>query len=149
MRFIGPKNEGKTLETIEKIVLRQNPEATQKLEFERLSLNDDNNAKEFMTSIAQSFTSNVPGLSMNEDETAIPYDCSRVVLRNPIKGVDYINATWINRAEEDGAYSIPTMSPYPKLSHMNVILAQKPLSHTMVHYYQMLHENNIDMMVNV
>ena len=148
MRFIGPKNEGSSLETIAQALSIQTQE-TIHFEFEKLGLNEDENFKEPSSSIAQKFSSIVFELSLNEDPSLIPYDRNRVVLCKPIKGVDYINATWINRPAGEGAYTLPIMSRYTKSTHMNVIVAQNPMAHTMNHYYQMLHENNIDMIVNV
>ena len=58
----------------------------------------------------------------------IPYDDNRVILLNPIKGCDYINASWINN--NIFLESLPTF-----------IAAQGPLPQSRSHFLQMMMEN--------
>jgi protein tyrosine phosphatase len=64
----------------------------------------------------------------------IPYDENRVILQNPIKGVDYINASWIKK-EKPGL-------PLPRF-----IAAQGPLPQTNPHFLQMIIENKVKIVV--
>ncbi len=41
-------------------------------------------------------------LNINKD--VLPYDQTRVRLKSPIHGIDYINASWIQKATESNPY---------------------------------------------
>lgn len=64
----------------------------------------------------------------------MPYDHNRVVLQNPIKGCNYINASWIKNEKSEAEF--PTF-----------IAAQGPLGHTIPHFLQMIIENKIKVIV--
>ena len=64
----------------------------------------------------------------------VPYDHNRVVLQKPIKGSNYINASWIKNEKSEAEF--PTF-----------IAAQGPLAHTIPHFLQMVVENKVKVIV--
>jgi protein tyrosine phosphatase len=58
----------------------------------------------------------------------LPYDKNRVVLKTPIAGCDYVNASWVT-------------------SNANFVAAQGPLPHTVQHFLQAIVENDVQLVV--
>ena len=83
----------------------------------------------------------------NINNDIIPYDQTRVKLKTPIKGIDYINASWIQRVEESGIYDdVYEFLPSEKI---NFLLTQDPIPDTEQHFYQMMYEQQVDIIVHV
>ena len=83
-------------------------------------------------------------LNINKD--IIPYDQTRVKLRSPINKIDYINATFIQTSHEvvyDDLYE------FLASSKINFILTQDPTQDTQHHFYQMVFEQQADVIVHV
>ena len=70
------------------------------------------------------------------DGEVIPYDHARVVLTEPIKGCNYINASWI--ADIDSAIGEHDFEDQGS----KIIVAQAPMEDTMLHFLQMLVEQS-------
>ena len=61
----------------------------------------------------------------------LPYDDSRVILKNPIMECTYINASWLKNIDEKPVF----------------IAAQGPLKQSIPHFLQMIHEQNVGAVV--
>ena len=68
--------------------------------------------------------------NMNRYGNILPYDATRVVLKEPINDCDYINASWIRG--------------YKNITY---IATQGPLKHTCPHFWRMVVENNVQLIV--
>ena len=68
----------------------------------------------------------------------IPYNQNRVKLQVPIDDVDYVNASWITGRKNT------TSNPCHKIAFM---ACQGPTIHTSPHHWQMIYENNVDVIV--
>ena len=82
---------------------------------------------------------------LNINKKFLPYDQTRIKLKTPINGVDYINASWIQTANNiyDDVYEfLPS-------SKINFLLTQDPTPDTHQHYYQMLFEQKVDLVVHI
>ena len=84
---------------------------------------------------------------MNIDRNVLPYDQNRVKLENSIKGVDYINASWVQRVKECSTYD--DLYDFMPSSSMNIILTQDPTPDTKQHYLRLIHEQRIDVIVHI
>ena len=84
---------------------------------------------------------------MNIKEDVLPYDQTRVLLETPINGVDYINASWVQKVKEMNVYE--DVYEFLSTSKMNFILTQDPTKDTGQHFYQMIFEQNIDVIVHI
>ena len=83
----------------------------------------------------------------NINNDIIPYDQTRVKLKTPINGIDYINASWIQRVKETGIYDdVYEFLPSEKI---NFLLTQDPTPDTEQHFYQMMYEQQVDIIVHV
>ena len=92
---------------------------------------------------------NFDGL-LNLDPEVLPYDFNRVRLKSPIDGLDYINASWLSRVRPaKHGHDVPKSNPYLPSSMINFILSQDPMNNTLVSYYHMIHEREIDIIVRV
>ena len=68
----------------------------------------------------------------------LPYNKNRVKIQNPVDGCDYINASWIT----DGTYS--KNIPCSDIAFMS---CQGPTQWTTPIHWQMIYENDIDIIV--
>ena len=68
----------------------------------------------------------------------LPYNKNRVKLQDPIDGCDYVNASWITA----GIYSenIPC-------SNIAFMACQGPMKNTSPHHWQMIYENDVNIIV--
>ena len=64
-------------------------------------------------------------------------------------GNDYVNASWIRSNTEDSTYDEIVYSDYIPYAKIDFIVGQKPLPNTLLHHYQMLHENKVDIEIYV
>ena len=112
-------------------------------------MNDERRADHYSCSVSRRFTSKISARSHNLFPDVIPYDSTRVVLSTRFRGSDYINASWLNKAEEEEPYASPLMTPYMPFSKINIITTQYPMKHTQVQYYQMLYENHVEVVVDI
>ena len=85
----------------------------------------------------------------NLNSRALPFDYNRVKLKNPVDGNDYINATWIISNTEDSTYDEIVYSDYIPYAKIDFIVGQKPLRNTVLHHYQMLHENKVNIEIYI
>ena len=85
----------------------------------------------------------------NLDQNVLPYDYNRVVLKTPIDGCNYINASWLSHSDSEDDYDSLIYTSYVPYSSVKFIVTQDPTSNTRPHYYQMLHENLIDIIVHI
>ena len=85
----------------------------------------------------------------NLNSRALPFDCNRVELKNPVDGNDYVNASWIKSNTEDSTYDEIVYSDYIPYAKIDFIVGQKPLPNTLLHHYQMLHENKVDIEIYI
>ena len=145
---MGPSNELRALRTTIEKMVKENTEFSPKKQFEELELNDERRATHQHCKTALKYTSKVKTRCLNAFPDVIPYESTRVILKTKIKGTNYINASWLNKAEREGPYAIPTLNPYIPFSNLNIITTQNPMSHTKEHYYQMLYENYITVVVS-
>ena len=86
---------------------------------------------------------------LNLHETVLPFDHTRVKLKKEINGCDYINATWLSKVSSEGDYDTLIYTPYVPYFNIQFMIAQDPMSHTMHHHYQMLHENGVNIVVAI
>ena len=84
---------------------------------------------------------------MNVNENILPYDQSRVKLKTPINGFDYINASWVKKVKEHNVYD--DVYDFLSASKMNFILTQDPTKDTEKHFYQMIFEQQVDIIVHI
>ena len=145
----GPKNEPSALNTTITNINKGNATFSLEKQFEELELNDERRKRHYPCNIGLRYCSKNPSRSLNVDPEVIPYDATRVVLKTPIKNSDYINATWMNKAAKEGDYATPTMTSYVPYSKLNVILTQDPMPQTMAHYYQMIYDNYVDVVIQI
>ena len=68
-------------------------------------------------------------------------------LETPIKGVDYVNASWIQNVKESNAYD--DLYDFMPASSMSIILSQDPTPDTKEHYLRLIHEQRIDVVVHI
>ena len=87
--------------------------------------------------------------SLNSNKGIVPYDQNRVKLKYSKNETDYINGTWINLPETEGAYDTLIIHPYLPSSQLGVIVSQTPISNTMDHHLLMIYENNIDIAISI
>ena len=120
--------------------------------------------------ISEGRKNNQIGLNRNTD--VLPFDEHRVKLREPINGRDYVNANWLGKIRDDDYYDEaantttrvevneeynayyeedPTVEPIEKASNVNVtfILGEDPTTNARPHYYQMLLENFVSVVVQI
>lgn len=83
---------------------------------------------------------------LNNNKFIIPYDFNRIKLNRPINGIDYVNASYIQTAEEHGYDDLYEQLATSKISFL---LTQDPNSDTEHHYLQMIHEKQIDMVIHI
>ena len=86
-----------------------------------------------------------------------PYDFNRILLKKPIDGVDYINASHISgeasqnvdMASQDTLDENVRDDPEDpsRWSNINFMACQGPLPNTTTHHLQMIFENKIDIVV--
>lgn len=89
------------------------------------------------------------GKSMNRYGNIIPYDNNRVVLSKPVNDCDYINASWV-RGFEDRKWvtdALTMIKPELILRLKRFIACQGPLDHTIPHFWQMVLENKVGLIV--
>ena len=84
---------------------------------------------------------------MNIKEDILPFDQTRVKLKTPINGFDYINASWIHKVEEENIYE--DVYQFLSTSKINFILTQDPTNDTKRHFYQMMFEQKVDVIVHI
>ena len=84
---------------------------------------------------------------MNIKKDIIPYDQTRVKLQTPINGFDYINASWVQKIKANNVYD--DVYDFLSTSKMNFILTQNPTKDTKQHFYQMIFEQNVDVIVHI
>ena len=84
---------------------------------------------------------------LNVNKDVLPYDQTRVRLKSPIHGIDYINASWIQKATESNPYD--DVYEFLPSAKMNFILTQDPTPDTIQHFYQMMYEQQVDIIVHV
>ena len=84
---------------------------------------------------------------LNIQKNILPYDQTRVTLKKPIKNVDYINASWIQTANEGNVYD--DVYDFLASSKINFILTQDPTQDSHHHYFQMMYEQKVDVIVHV
>ena len=84
---------------------------------------------------------------MNINKDILPYDQTRVKLKFPINGVDYINASWIQRVKENHVYD--DVYDFLEASKINFLLTQDPTPDTEQHFYQMMFEQLVDIVVHI
>ena len=140
---MGPTNELLALRTTIEKMVKENTEFSPTKQFEELVLNDERRADHFPCKMALKYNSRVQARCLNVFPDIIPNDSTRVILSKKIKGSNYINATWLNKAAKEGVYAVPTLNPYISFTKLNIITTQNPMSQTKEHYYQMLYENYI------
>ena len=145
----GPKNEPSALNTTITNINKGNATFSLEKQFEELELNDERRKSHYPCTIGLRYNSKNTARSLNVDPEVIPYDATRVVLKTPIKNSDYITATWMNKAAKEGDYATPTMTPYVPYSKLNIILTQDPMAQTMAHYYQMIYDNYVDVVIQI
>ena len=84
---------------------------------------------------------------LNLRKDILPYDQSRVKLRSTINKIDYINASWVQRCHDENVYD--DVYEFLTSSKMNFIVTQDPTKDTQQHYYQMLFEQQVDVVVHI
>ena len=84
---------------------------------------------------------------INICKDVLPYDQNRVKLEVHIDGTDYINAAWLQKVEDTNLYD--DLYNFLPASDMNIILTQDPTLDKRQHYLQMLHEQNVDLVIHI
>ena len=77
----------------------------------------------------------------------LPFDHNRVKLKNPVEGCDYVNASWLSNASDDPTYDEEIYTSYLSRKDIKFAIGQNPIPATMQHHYQMILENQIDIIV--
>ena len=83
-------------------------------------------------------------MSFFRDNNILPYDHNRIKLMDPIDGSDYVNASLIllsNYNDPDRA------SLMPNSVKVSFIASQGPTIDTCVHHLQMIHEQEVDVVI--
>ena len=86
---------------------------------------------------------------ININAKSVPFDQNRVMLQTPIKGSDFVNASWIQNVKEYGLYDIKTAYGFLHWTSMNIILTQNSTPDTRQHYLQLIHEQRIDALIHI
>ena len=118
-------------------------------EFEELQENDRKRLKlasDLKVSEGMLYNSGKSGV-IDISKDVLPYDSNRVKLVVPIDGVDYINASWLQKAEDVNLYD--DLYDFLSASDMNIILTQDPTVATKQQYLQMIHEQSVNLVVHV
>lgn len=85
----------------------------------------------------------------NVNSRALPFDYNRVKLKNANDGNDYFNGTWIVSNTEESTYDEIVYSDYIPYAKIDFIVGQKPMPNTLLHHYQVLHENKVDIEIYI
>ena len=104
------------------------------------------------------FTNDVAKLGdnkkLNRYINILPYDFNRIKLRVPIDCIDYINGSYITgplsseSSDQDVDLEEPiTPCSVSKYRNVNFIATQGPLQMTLVHHWQAIYENDVDIIV--
>ena len=105
-------------------------------EFKKLEENDKKRkgiASDLTTSQGRRYNDGKKG-NLNINKSSLPYDQTRVKLKTPIDGVDYINASWIQKVKEDNLYDdVYQFLPSTKI---NFILTQDPTPDSQQYFHQ-------------
>ena len=118
-------------------------------EFEELEENDRKRLKlasDLTVSEGMLYNRGMSGV-INISKDVLPYDKNRVKLEVAIDGVDYINASWLQKVEYTNLYD--DLYDFLPASDMNIILTQDPTLATRQHYLQMIHEQNVNLVVHI
>ena len=110
-----------------------------KEEFQELHTKEQRRDQNFTDSQGRRYNSRKNG-ALNSNPLSIPWDHNRVVLKNPVGGVDYVNASWISKVDDAQDYEEAQMNNYLPFSKISFIVAQTPMEHTKQHHFQLLHE---------
>ena len=121
-------------------------------EFERLREKDDTNTK--LVCVDGSLKKNE---RLNLIQDVLPYDYNRVRLQERSANNDYINASWIRnnhtrwdrKPETEERYNFPDLHSYLSPSKINVIVSQDQKNDILDHYYQMIYEQDIKVVVQI
>ena len=84
---------------------------------------------------------------ININAKSVPFDQNRVMLQTPIKGSDYVNASWIQNVKENGLYD--DVYGFLHWTTMNIILTQNPTPDARQHYLQLINEQRIDALIHI
>ena len=87
--------------------------------------------------------------ALNLIPDVLPYDEHRVKLQAKINGCDYVNATWLSKVDQDQVHYNMVYSDDESDANVRFILGQDPTTNARPHYYQMLHENMVAIVVQI
>ena len=82
----------------------------------------------------------------NNNKEIVPYDFNRVKLIRAINGIDYINASFIQKSED---HTYDDLYDQLATSKISFLLTQDPNNDTQQHYLQMIHEQQINLIVHI
>ena len=82
------------------------------------------------------------------DDGVIPYDSSRVILKNKIRGSDFVNASWMVQHKEEGSYDLLRPFHYAPFEETSFIIAEAPTSKTNSAFYQMIGQEKVDIVLS-
>ena len=113
-------------------------------EFDRL------NAQE---RLRNNFTTIQGGLNENKtlnlDNNILPYDHTRVKLKEKKKKGGYVNASWMFEPEDEGDYDSIKNLPYLSLAQIGLIVSNAPTKATSNAHYRMTYENDVNVSLRI
>ena len=87
--------------------------------------------------------------TLNLDNNILPYDHTRVKLREKKKKGGYVNASWIFEPEDEGDYDSIKNLPYLSLAQIGIIVSNAPTKATSNAHYRMNYENNVNVSLRI
>ena len=114
-------------------------------EFTRLTKYGNGISQQFTVSEGQRY--NKTGC-YNLSPENLPFDHNRVTLKTPVKGCDYVNASWLSKSSDGQTYDELIYTSYLPFEAIVFVIGQDPTPDTMPHHLRMLLENQIDMVVS-
>ena len=93
--------------------------------------------------------------SLNRHPNIYPYDYNRIVLQTPIDGNDYINGSFITgeksikrfQTKTDVSSTESASTDLSRFANINFLSTQGPLKKTTQSHWQVVYENNVDVII--
>ena len=132
--------------------LSDNPPEPARSEYTKIKDNDQTKHVLKFDAIQSKTNENRP---LNRHPNIYPYDYNRIVLQKPIKGTDYINGSYITGEKSIKRFQTKACISYresaspdlSKFANINFLSTQGPLKTTSQHHWQMVYENNVDVII--
>ena len=86
---------------------------------------------------------------MNINKNILPYDQTRVKMKSPINGVDYINASWISQPSNEKEYDSLRMHPYLPMENVGLVVSDSPNESSLDRFYTMIYQHDVDLILHI